>query len=282
MKANTKKIADFFKRNAYYIVMAVCVLAIITMVTLALVLSLATDDSPTVDADGSLVGDVVDTTPGSNSSNDVDAPVVDTPVVDDKPVVDTPVVDDKPVEDTPVVDDNPVETPLPDTDTPVTDPTPDVDPPVSDITPDDPTVDVDTAPSFVLPLDNYTLIKGYSSIPVYNSSLKRYVAHKGIDLAAESGANVKAIAAGTVENVTYDILYGNQVTILHADGVRSIYKSIDNVSVSAGDAVTVGQAIGIISTSAGSEAADGEHLHLEITVGGEPVDPVAFAAEIKK
>ncbi len=256
MKANTKKVADFFKRNAYYIVMAVCVLAIITMVTLALVLTFTEEEPPTVDANGSLVTDAVENEPTVDSTPDL--PTIDTPVIDDSPIVDTPVVDNKPV------DNKPVDKPVEDTDN------------NTEELPETGEKEDEIKPSFTLPLDSYTTVKGYSATPVYNSTLKRYVAHKAVDLTSSRGASVKAIADGSVETVTYDILYGHQVTILHADGVRSVYKSLDNLTVKAGDKVTVGQVIATISTSAGSEAADGEHLHFEIIVNEENVDPIAF------
>ncbi len=243
----SNKIAAFFKRNAYYVVMAVCVIAIITMVTVALVLTLTEDTTPTVDVNGSLVTD----TPDDPVSDVVDTPVVDTPVVDNKPVVDTPVDDTPtidPVPDLPTVDDQPEIKPEP----------------------------VLPAITYVAPIDNYTIVKAYSATPVYSTSLKRYVAHLGVDLAGDNGASVRAVMAGSVESVTYDILYGHQITILHDNGMRSVYKSVDNVTVKAGDAVNMGDNIATVSTSAGAEAADGAHLHFEIIVDGKNVDPIEY------
>ncbi len=244
----SNKLVIFLKRNAYYIVMAVCVLAIITMVTVALVLTFSDNSTPTVDAGGNLVAEPTD----EPISDIVDTPIVDTPITD-TPIVDVPVVD-----------------------TPIVDPTPDI-----------PTIDTDVQPEPVLPektytapIDNYTVIKSYSAKPVYSTSLKRYVSHLGVDLVGTNGATVMASMAGTVESVTYDILYGHQIVILHDNDVRTIYKSVDNVTVTAGDAVTMGQAIATVSTSAGSESADGAHLHYEITVNGTNVNPMEYQKEL--
>ncbi|MCH5151997.1 MAG: M23 family metallopeptidase [Clostridiales bacterium] len=111
---------------------------------------------------------------------------------------------------------------------------------------------------------------------VYKPTLKEYSAHQALDLLAADNASVTAMFDGTVieSDSTYGI--GSYVVIDHGDNVIATYASLTNVQVQKGEVVKQGEVIGYASTSARTEFKDGAHLHLEVTVNGEHVDPTPY------
>ncbi len=111
----------------------------------------------------------------------------------------------------------------------------------------------------------------------YNPTTRDWRTHDGMDFAAEAGAPVKAAADGTVYTVFTDESMGTTVVIRHDNGYVTTYASLDkDVSVTAGDKVTMGQTIGKASNSAFMESALGDHVHFAVTCNGESVDPEDF------
>jgi murein DD-endopeptidase MepM/ murein hydrolase activator NlpD len=98
--------------------------------------------------------------------------------------------------------------------------------------------------------------------------------HAGVDLAVAYGRDVRAAAAGTVVFSGVQGGYGNTVVIDHGDGRQTRYAHLSEQLVRAGDAVTGGQVVG---KAGDSGRATGPHLHFEVLVGGQPVDPAAAA-----
>jgi murein DD-endopeptidase MepM/ murein hydrolase activator NlpD len=97
--------------------------------------------------------------------------------------------------------------------------------------------------------------------------------HAGIDLAAPDGTPYKAVHSGTVTQAGYLGGYGYALTIKNADGTEVIYAHSRRLLVKAGDKIKAGQIIGEVGNTGASY---GTHLHLEIHVGGRPIDPVPF------
>ena len=64
--------------------------------------------------------------------------------------------------------------------------------------------------------------------------------------------------------------YGNFVVIDHGDGTTSLYAHMSSRAVSEGQLVNQGQTIGYVGNTGNSK---GNHLHLEVRVGGRRVDP---------
>lgn len=94
--------------------------------------------------------------------------------------------------------------------------------------------------------------------------------HKGLDIAVAYGADVKAAAPGRVSFSGVQNGYGNTVVIDHANGRQTRYAHLSEQSVRVGDVVTEGQVVG---KSGSSGRATGPHLHFELLVNGEPVNP---------
>ena len=111
----------------------------------------------------------------------------------------------------------------------------------------------------------------------YNETTRDWRVHNGIDIAAEAGTTVCAAADGTVYTTYEDDTMGHTVVIRHQDGYVTVYSSLsEDLAVSAGDTVTLGQAIGTVSNSALLESAIGDHLHFSVSCNDEPVDPNEF------
>lgn len=97
--------------------------------------------------------------------------------------------------------------------------------------------------------------------------------HTGVDLAANQGAPIYAIASGTVTAAGYSDAYGYNVTLAHGNGYGSMYAHMTNYTVSVGQSVTQGQVIGYVGSTGWST---GPHLHFEIYVNGAPANPMKY------
>ena len=97
--------------------------------------------------------------------------------------------------------------------------------------------------------------------------------HLGLDLASTARAPVPAPNAGVVVFAGWMTLYGNAVIIDHGYGLFSLCGHMASINVSTGDSVTRGQ---ILGTSGATGLAGGDHLHLEIFVQGQSVDPLEW------
>jgi murein DD-endopeptidase MepM/ murein hydrolase activator NlpD len=94
--------------------------------------------------------------------------------------------------------------------------------------------------------------------------------HKGMDLAAPQGTEVRAALEGAVIFAGFKPAYGNTVIIQHADGLETTYAHLGSTSVRKGDTITTEQVIGTVGSTGQST---GPHLHFEVTRWGELMDP---------
>lgn len=98
------------------------------------------------------------------------------------------------------------------------------------------------------------------------------VRHNGIDVATPRGMVIRAAADGIVAYADNGISgYGNVVLIVHPNGWVTLYGHQDRITVQPGWRVRRGERIGFVGATG---RADGPHLHFELRVDGEPVDPV--------
>ena len=112
----------------------------------------------------------------------------------------------------------------------------------------------------------------------HNKTLDSYYLHKGVDFAAEVGAEVVAVDDGVVESVyKSDLLLGTEIVVKHEDGLKSVYRFVNEVEgLKAGDSVARGQVIATVAEANGNEYKDGAHLHFEILKDGASVDPATY------
>jgi murein DD-endopeptidase MepM/ murein hydrolase activator NlpD len=102
--------------------------------------------------------------------------------------------------------------------------------------------------------------------------------HKGVDLAADYGAEVRASATGTVASAGWDAGgFGNKVDIDHGNGYHTWYAHLSRIAVAAGQRVTKGQPIAFVGSTGEST---GPHLHYQLMYEGNPIDPQPFLSGV--
>ena len=102
----------------------------------------------------------------------------------------------------------------------------------------------------------------------------QYYIHRGIDLSTyRSGDPVVATADGQIVNIDYAEDFGNYVTIKHKRGYYTRYAHLLYARVRLGQRVQQGDVIGYIGNTGLST---GPHLHYEIHVGSDVVDPYQY------
>ena len=136
-----------------------------------------------------------------------------------------------------------------------------------------------TALKTTSPLAGETLADYSMEALSYNETTRDWRVHNGIDIAAEEGTPVFAAADGEVVSVYEDDVLGYTVVIRHTGGYTSCYCSLGSeISVTPGQQVHMGQAIGVVGQTALVESAMGPHLHFSVTWQDEAMDPREFLA----
>ena len=97
--------------------------------------------------------------------------------------------------------------------------------------------------------------------------------HEGIDLGAAYGSPIAAAAAGVVIYAGWEGGYGNLVVIDHGGGLATAYGHQSRIAVSVGQSVSQGETIGYVGSTGHST---GPHLHFEVRVNGQAVDPLGY------
>ena len=212
-----RRITSFLKRNAAYIILALCILAIGLSITLVMI--------------------------NRAAQMRYDAASRETPT------------------------DTVIYEPPQDTTTPADEPT---------VTPDVPVAKVIT---FIVPVKSTTAVEDYTETLAYNSTLKRFEAHKAIDFFAEDGSPVYAAYDGVVSDIQTTLLTGTTITIDHGNGLYTVYNSLtDGDKVFVGQSVKQGAEIGTVSTSNRQESKEGAHLHFQVLENGEAINPAKYLA----
>lgn len=98
--------------------------------------------------------------------------------------------------------------------------------------------------------------------------------HKGLDFSTwRSGDAVLATASGQVVTVSYDNSFGNYIIIKHNHGMYTRYAHLNSFRVKKGQIVDQGEVIGTIGNTGIST---GPHLHYEVHIGSDVVDPAKY------
>jgi murein DD-endopeptidase MepM/ murein hydrolase activator NlpD len=110
---------------------------------------------------------------------------------------------------------------------------------------------------------------GYRTDPFFG----RAALHTGIDLRDDYGAPVRATAAGIVVFAGANGGYGQMVEVDHGSGVVTRYAHLSAIAANVGQQVEPGAVLGRLGSTGRST---GPHLHYEVRIDGEPVDPARF------
>jgi murein DD-endopeptidase MepM/ murein hydrolase activator NlpD len=97
--------------------------------------------------------------------------------------------------------------------------------------------------------------------------------HAGIDIGVPSGTPIHAAASGSVALAGWVGGYGNYTCLDHGGGLATCYAHQSSIAVSVGQHVTQGQVIGY---SGCTGHCFGPHLHFEVRINGNPVDPLGY------
>ncbi len=121
------------------------------------------------------------------------------------------------------------------------------------------------------PLDSYRVTSAFG--PRKDPMTERRALHRGIDMAGPWNARVLSAAPGRVIRAGRDPAYGLMVEIDHGMGIVTRYAHMKKLLVKSGQRVDFRQPIGIVGSTGRST---GPHLHYEIRIDGEPLDPAGF------
>jgi len=102
---------------------------------------------------------------------------------------------------------------------------------------------------------------------------RRATYHAGIDIGGDTGDPIYAAADGTVVEAGRSSSHGNNVLIDHSNGIRTHYSHMSKITATVGSKVRKGDVIGEIGSTGRST---GPHLHYEVIVKGETVDPEPY------
>ena len=97
--------------------------------------------------------------------------------------------------------------------------------------------------------------------------------HEGQDIDAAWGTPVEAAASGKVTIAGWQRGYGNVVYVDHGSGISTRYGHLSRISVSIGQSVETGDIIGLVGSTGRST---GPHLHYEVRINNQPVDPKPY------
>ncbi len=125
-----------------------------------------------------------------------------------------------------------------------------------------------------MPLENARMTSDYGdrTHPV----LKRRMGHKGVDLAAPTGTPIYATADGFISKAERYSSYGNYVSIEHGARIQTRYAHMSRIAVADGTWVRKGDLIGYVGSTGRST---GPHLHYEVRIDGDAVNPVPYMVE---
>lgn len=150
--------------------------------------------------------------------------------------------------------------------------------PVPDITPDpSPAVTASPKPQrekAIAPVEGKLQWRFAVDELIFSRTLEQWMTHRGVDIAAPKGTEVRTPWAGTVEEIYDDDSLGTTVKVAHSGGLCSQYSNLKtDCPVREGDLINAGALIGYVGDTAISECADPAHLHFEVTKDGKPVNP---------
>ena len=131
-----------------------------------------------------------------------------------------------------------------------------------------------------------TVKKSHSAtVPVFSETLDEWRIHTGIDISTDEAAAVVAAADGTVSAMYDDPLLGRTVEITHTQNIKTVYSNLtvdDAAFVKVGDTVKRGDRIGTVGDTSISELAEEPHLHFEVKLADEAVNPLDYMTEETK
>jgi len=122
--------------------------------------------------------------------------------------------------------------------------------------------------SFTLPIAGFQLSARFGQSGGWSSGR-----HTGLDFRAPTGTPVVAVHDARVAKTAWHPAYGRMIILDLGNGVTTWYCHLSEVSVRAGERVSVGERIGAVGMSGNTS---GPHLHFEVRLWDQPTDPSTF------
>lgn len=104
----------------------------------------------------------------------------------------------------------------------------------------------------------------------------RHTLHEGVDFPAPRGTPIYAASGGVVTEARYAPGYGKMVEINHGNGLVTRYAHASSIIAKLGDVIEKGQMIARVGSTGQST---GAHLHFEVRMGDQALDPLVFLAD---
>lgn len=127
--------------------------------------------------------------------------------------------------------------------------------------------------SFCMPVSGtITSQFGYRKLTMQDGSVSAEI-HKGLDIAAAEGTQIHAAFGGTVKFAGVQQGYGNTIIISHANGLETLYGHCSKLTAKIGQQIKKGDEIAKVGSTGRST---GPHVHFEVRLNGEAVNPVKY------
>lgn len=137
-----------------------------------------------------------------------------------------------------------------------------------------PTLDYREEDGLVWPIVGDVLINYSMDKTIYFPTLEQYKYNPAIVIAATQGASISAAANGRVTTVGYDPVIGNMVVMDLGNGYELTYGQLENITVSEGSYVSVGDGIGTVASPTKYYSLEGTNVYFKLTKDGEPINPM--------
>lgn len=137
-----------------------------------------------------------------------------------------------------------------------------------------PTLDFKEEDGLVWPIVGDVLINYSMDKTVYFPTLQQYKYNPAIVIAANQGESITAAADGRVTSVGYDTILGNMVVMDLGNGYELTYGQLENITVSEGSYVSVGDGIGTVASPTRYYSVEGSNVYFKLTKDGEPINPM--------
>lgn len=138
-----------------------------------------------------------------------------------------------------------------------------------------PALDFSEEDGLVWPIVGDVLINYSMDQTIYFPTLEQYKYNPAIVISATQGENIAAAADGRVTSVGYDSVIGNTVVMDLGNGYELTYGQLDNIIVSEGSYVSVGDNIGTVASPTKYYSLEGANVYFMLTKDGQPVNPMS-------
>ena len=138
-----------------------------------------------------------------------------------------------------------------------------------------PTLDFHEEDGLVWPIVGDVLINYSMDKTIYFPTLQQYKYNPAIVISAAQGASISAAANGRVTSVKYDPVIGNTVVMDLGNGYELTYGQLENITVSEGSYVSVGDGIGSVASPTKYYSLEGTNVYFKLTKDGEPINPMS-------